>query len=241
MRIAIIEDEQVHKELLSSYLQSWSRDGSVSIVIDTFPSAESFLFEWAEKKDYDVLFVDIQMREMNGMEMARAVRQDGSDVAIVFTTGITDYLEEGYEVEALHYLIKPIDEAKVRKCMDKVVSRNKQETYLILNHDGELKKVNEDSITYIEARGHGAVIEVMTGGNADKIQVLEVTDSLSELEKQLDMAKFVKCHRSYICNVERIHHIDKTSVYLDSGSSVPVSRRMYAEVNQAFIRHFKKM
>lgn len=240
MNIAIIEDEQIHRDFLIGYLNKWSQETRNPLEIDTFPSAESFLFAWEDKKSYDVLFVDIQMKAMNGMEMAKKIRENDKNVAIVFTTGITDYLEEGYEVEALHYLIKPISEEKVRTCMDKVKNRNQQKKFLLLEINGELTKILEEQMVYIEARGHKTIAELNVSIERREFCKVELNESFSKVEKQLDEKKFVKCHRSYLCNLEWVHHIDKTSVHMDSGSEIPVSRRAYPEVNQAFIRYYKR-
>lgn len=238
MNIAIIEDEEVHKKLLATYLEAWSKEHNIGIRISGFPSAESFLFEWEENSNFDILFIDIQMQAMNGMEMARKIREKDKNISIVFTTGITDYLQEGYEVEAMHYLIKPIDEEKIRKCMDKVFAKCKVTKYLLVRTKDEVIKVEEDKINYIEARGHGALIEIKE--DKEDSMIIESTDSISEIEKLIDSSKFIKCHRSYICNIENVHHIDKTDVHFDNGSIIPVSRRLYEKVNQSFIEYFRR-
>ncbi len=238
MNIAIIEDEEVHMKLLAAYLAAWSKEKNIAINISHFPSAESFLFKWEENNDFDILFIDIQMKAMNGMEMARKLRQEDEAVSIVFTTGITDYMQEGYDVEAMQYLIKPIDEEKIRKCMDKVITKCKVTKYLLVHTRDEVIKLDENGINYIEARGHSAVIEAL--GRNNEAMRLEVTESISELERLLDEKSFIKCHRSYICNIKNIHHIDKRDIHFDNGSSIPVSRRMYDKVNQVFIEYFRK-
>ena len=116
MRIAIIEDEQLHSDLLISYIKKWAdirKISSKNIIINNYENAEQFLFDYDDEKSFDVLFVDIQMSGMNGMDMAKKVREKDKNVSLVFTTGITDYIQEGYEVEAMHYLIKPLKEEKV--------------------------------------------------------------------------------------------------------------------------------
>lgn len=112
MKIAVIEDELVHAELLEGYLKNWSRKRQVLVEIIHYKSAENFLFEWETERDFTILFVDIQMEEMNGIDMAKLVRKKDENISIIFTTGIPDYIEEGYEVEAVHYLMKPISEKK---------------------------------------------------------------------------------------------------------------------------------
>ncbi len=242
MKIAVIEDEKVHRDLLISYLQRWSSEQGRAAEVFPFETAESFWFAFEESQCFDVLFVDIQMPGMDGMELARRVRGKDRDVVIVFTTGITDYLEEGYEVEALHYLIKPLSEEKVRRCLEKAEERRRQESFVTLHTEEEILKISQKAINYVEARGHGCAVGVAGQGapSAPGGEVLTVRESLSELEGMLAAGEFMKCHRSYLCRIGSIHHIGKENIVFDNGQSIPVSRRLYNEVNRSFIDYFRK-
>lgn len=239
MKLAVIEDEQSHSELLITYLKEWGQERGISIQTKAFASAEQFLFVWEEHRDFDALFADIQMGTMNGMEMAKKIRETDEDIPIVFTTGVADYLEEGYEVEALYYCLKPISREKLDRCMDRVLKREAREHYVLVNAGADTLKLPVERIVYVEARGHGCLIEYCT--KMGEILQAEVTDTLTELERQLEDYDFVRSHRSYLCRVGGIHHIGKTEIVFDNGSSIPVSRRMYEKVNQAFIRHFRRL
>ena len=234
MRIAIIEDEQVHRELLDTYIRKWGIDSKVMLTIEHYENAESFLFHW-EDMNFDVLFVDIQMSGMNGMELARQIRTKDVNTTIVFTTGIADYLEEGYEVAALRYLLKPISEEKVFACLKLVSEMRKTDDCVIIHTSNEeMRKLSEEEINYVEAMGHGSRIGIAYGGE------IECKESLSELEQLLDREEYRKCHRSYLCRVGNIHQIDKERIYFDDGNSIPVSRRMYQEMNKAFIEYYRR-
>lgn len=237
MKVAIIEDEQAHAELLEIYLKNWSATRKVHLEIRHFPSAESFLFEWEAEQDFSALFVDIQMKEMDGVQMAKMVRRRDKKINIIFTTGIHDYMEEGYDLEAMHYLLKPIREEKIAACMDKIMDRSEETHYLLVHTKEELHKFELDSVNYIEARGHGCIIEAEESGNT---RLFEVREGISELEKQVSAYGFIKCHRSYLCGIRNIHHIGRDEITFDSGSRIPVSRRLHREVNQAFINYFRK-
>jgi len=236
MKIAVIEDEKVHRDLLAAYVERWAEEQGRAVTLCDFDNAESFLFLYEEEGDFDILFIDIQMPGMNGMELARKVREKDRDIVIVFTTGLTDYLEEGYEVEALHYLVKPLKEEKVRSCLQRASRRRREEDYLTLHTEEEVLKISVESINYAEARGHGCAI----GIKEDKGVPLPVRESLSELAGLLEKGNFVKCHRSYLCNVGNIHHIGKADIFFDDGSSIPVSRRLYQQVNKSFIAYFRR-
>ncbi len=241
LHIAIIEDEQIHTELLSGYLHTWSKERGQGISIREFPSAESFLFIWAETKDFDVLFVDIQMAGMNGIEMAEKVRQEDGNIAIVFTTGITDYIETGYEVEALHYLLKPISMKKIVQCMDRVLKRSHNQEYVLVHGKDEIIRIPVDTITYIEAQGHGSLMEVYERSDSRERTTIEISENISEMENMLTKYGFARCHRSYLCRIGSIRQIGRTEITLDSESVIPVSRRAYAEMNRAFIMHFRNL
>lgn len=234
MKIAVIEDEKVHRDLMLSYLRKWSGEQCREEEIYSFESADSFWFAYEENRCFDILFVDIQMPGMNGMELAKRIREKDRGVVIVFTTGITDYLEEGYEVEALHYLIKPLNEEKVRLCLEKAKGRRQTVNYLTLHTEEETLKVSEEDVNYAEARGHGCILGMAGGGE------LAVKESLSELEGMLGDSGFVKCHRSYLCRIGNIHHIGKEEIVFDDGQRIPVSRRLYNEVNKRFIQYFRR-
>jgi DNA-binding LytR/AlgR family response regulator len=271
MKIAIIEDEQVHIDLLKEYLVAWSGKRGVSVEIKEFLDAESFLFQWEDERVFDVLFIDIQMKEMNGMELARKIREVDRDMVLIFTTGIADYIQDGYEVEALHYLLKPIRREKVEECLDKAEKRRRREEFFLVHPAvDEVRKMNVEMVNYVEARGHGSVLGLVAANRVKedfcKEPVLQtrkkedfcnktvlktekkenlyvelaVMESISELEKVLSEFHFIKCHRSYLCRIGGIHHIDKKEIFFDNGSHIPVSRRMYGEVNQKFIRYFRK-
>lgn len=237
MKIAIIEDEQAHSELLNQYIEMWSKDRDIPVVVASFSSAESFLFAWEEERDFEVLFVDIQMKEMNGMEMARRIREQDPDIAIIFTTGITDYMEAGYEVEAMHYLVKPVSREKLWQCMDRVLKKSSIEQFLLVKTKDETMKLSQRSIMYVEAMGHGCRIEFCP--QAGRTFQVETTEGISELAKKLGEPDFVRCHRSYLCRIDKIHHISRAWIEMDNGSRIPVSRRVYAYVNQMFIQYFK--
>ena len=173
------------------------------------------------------------MPKMNGMELARRIRQDSETAQLVFTTGISDYMQQGYEVAALHYLIKPLQEVQVHSCMDRICrSSIQKQDWLLLHGSESVERIAAEQIWWIEAVGHSAYVGMEKGR-------MEVTDSLGELEAQLG-SSFVKCHRSYLVNLNHVTRIEKTDVVLDNGERIPLSRRLYKQVNEAFIRFYRR-
>ena len=138
-RIAICDDLATDRNYLSSLCEIWGSHNSYHIQISEFTSAENFLFHYAEKKDFDILLLDIEMGAMDGVTMARKLRQDNQTVQIIFITGYADYISDGYEVDALHYLMKPIQEEKFFTVLDRAVTKLiKNEKVLNIISKGEI-------------------------------------------------------------------------------------------------------
>lgn len=109
IKIAIVEDEELQAQLIRKYVEKWAEEKNIKTIIESFHSGESFNFSWCVDKSYDILLLDIQMPGINGVELVRKIREKDWLINIIFITAIPDYIGEGYEVEAINYLIKPID------------------------------------------------------------------------------------------------------------------------------------
>ena len=153
MKIGIIEDEVVHMQILNRYIKNWGVERKENIQIKEYDSAESFLFAWEDEKDFDILFIDIQMKKMDGIKMAKRIRESDNNIALVFTTGVAEYISEGYEVEALHYLIKPIREEKVVQCLERAIKKKCDTEYIIFRGEDGVFKFDKRKIMYVEASG----------------------------------------------------------------------------------------
>lgn len=242
-RIAIVEDETPHAQLLQRHIESWrARQGLGEVLVRHFCHASAFLFEW-EEESYDMIFLDIQMPGINGMETARKIRETDGGVKLVFTTGITDYLQEGYEVDAIRYLLKPITQEKVWQCLDKLLQEPEVPPPLVFQTPEGVVKVSEQDIAYLEAQGHYTVCHLQPGREAEadaKGRELQLRESFNVLCDRFCRRPFIRCHRSYLCHIGHIHRVERTEIILEGGGRVPVSRRMYEPVVKAFIAYFRK-
>ncbi|BBH23253.1 DNA-binding response regulator [Paenibacillus baekrokdamisoli] len=230
--IAICDDEQIEVKYLSMLVNKWAAANGRIAVMDTFESAEAFLFRYAENKSFDILLLDIEMGGMNGVELAQHIRHDNESVQIVFITGFPDFIAQGYEVSALHYLMKPVSEVKLFAVLDKASKNlNKIERAIMLNIGGESVRIPVSSIICVEAAAHSVLITTTADPYDAKQSISEILNMLGD--------SFIRCHRSYIVGLKYIKRITKTDVILDNGMAIPLSRRSYDEVNQAFIKFFK--
>lgn len=238
MNIAIVEDEEFHCQILSQMIKKWGEAKKEQILLQEFSSAESFLFMWEENKEFDVIFLDICMKQIDGVELAKKIRETDKEVSLIFATNIEELISEGYEVQAMHYLIKPLKEEKVFAGLDKAAERKGDKEYLIFRGEEEMYKFERKKVVYVEADAHYAILAVEEGKS---IQTYRILESMTQVWGKLENAEFIKCHRSYICNLLFIHSIKKFEITFDSGVKIPISRRRYQEVNDAFIRFYRKI
>jgi DNA-binding LytR/AlgR family response regulator len=142
INVAICEDEKVQVELLEKHVKIWGEQRNIKVIIETFYSAESFDFNWSMDKRYDVLLLDIQMPGQNGIELAKKIREEDDIINIIFITAIPDYIQEGYDVEAINYLIKPVDEKKLYECLDRALEKvPKEEKIVLIEEQGEIYRI----------------------------------------------------------------------------------------------------
>ena len=168
------------------------------------------------------------------MELAKRLRQLHDDTPLVFITGYSDYMAEGYDVAALHYLLKPVSEQALERVLNRTLEQlQHQRKFLLCTSDGVTQKLYFDEILYVEVLSHTVTIH----GDRGKDYLLHMT--IRELEQELGNT-FCRCHRSFLVNLARIHQIKKTDILLDSGVVVPMSRRLAADVNQAFFAYYRR-
>lgn len=122
-KIAVCDDSAADRQYILNMAERWAVSAGHAVHIDTFPSAENFLFHYAGESDYDILLLDIEMGAMDGVSMAKRLRRDNDTVQIIFITGYSDYISEGYEVAALHYLMKPVREEKLCSVLDRAAEK----------------------------------------------------------------------------------------------------------------------
>lgn len=229
-RLAICDDNQADVIYLSSFLEKWAEKAEKALKIESFPSAEAFLFQYEEEKSFDILLLDIEMGDMNGIELARKIRRENHLVQIIFITGYMEYVAEGYDVEALHYLLKPVTEEKLYGVLDRAAERLKsKEKELCLTLPGSVTRIALCEIRYLEVRRNYVTIH----GAED----YTVKKTLNELEEELD-GSFCRTGRSYIVNLHFVKKITKTQVILKDGREIPLSRNCYEKMNRAVIQYF---
>jgi len=232
IHIAICDDEKQQRDYMMLLVKKWADEANTKATIALYESAEQFKMMRDESIPNDILLLDIQMGKQDGVSLAKELRANNEKMIIIFVTGLPDFLQEGYDVSALHYLMKPVDEGKLFAVLTKAAQQVKKvEPQLIFTIDGENLRVAASDIMYIESFAHSLEVVLVSGSITVKMPAHKLQERLGK--------DFVRCHRSYIVGMRHISRITKTDVVLDNGKSIPLSRRLHSAVNEAFIKFIR--
>lgn len=226
IRIAICEDENDQQELLEGYINQAFKSLSLQYKLDIFSSGEELLENYS--KDFDIVLLDIQLGEINGMDTSRKIRLLDNKVEIIFITSLIEYALEGYEVRAYRYLLKPIKYENLKdniiNCIKEVEIKNK---YIIVKEHGNQIKLDINEITYIEVQKENITIHTL-------IKTYKIKGTMSNFEKDIDCSRFFRCHKSFLVNLAHVKSIKQYVAILETSEEVPVSRYRFKETKEKF-------
>ena len=232
MDIAVVDDEKAIREHICGLVEEQQPESR----IEAYATGEELL---ASGKRFDIVFLDIQMEGMNGIEAARGLREKNAnlgvgDTVLVFVTGIKDYVFDAFDLYAFQYLLKPIDEDKFAEVLERAVQEaaKKKERRVLFIKSRNLT-LDQSEILYIESRAKK--VEIHTKGAA---QAIEIYAAMDELEGQLG-ENFYRCHRAYIVNMDCITEYDGESITLTGGDRVYLTKKKYGEFVKAYMWHLQ--
>ncbi len=227
MNIAVVDDEEAIREQINNFIKKRNPDFNIS----GFATGEELL---AAEKDFDMIFLDIQMEGMSGIEVARTFRQSGVDVVLIFITGIKEYVFEAFDMSAFHYLLKPIEEQKFLEVLSRAAEevrkrKGQKERQIFIRAKNQGYTLSLNNILYIESRGKK--VEIHTSDIED---VIASYITMDELERQL-RDSFYRCHRGYLVNMAHIARYDSDSIFLSNGEKVYLTRKKHNEFVKAYM------
>lgn len=233
MKIAICDDEEMFSSQLKEYLESYYK--SMDLIIDKFESGEEFLKRYTNMNcGYDIIFLDIEMKQIDGIETAKKLRELNNDIIIIFLTSHLEFAPEGYEVNAFRFLIKPIQKEKLKNALLDVqyqIDRNKK--ILIKDKDREVLLKYTD-IVYIEAQNVNIKICTMN-------EKFLIRKTLREIEEELKGPTFFKCHRSYIVNLDFVMDYDNKIITMENKEKISLSRNKYSDFKNSMITYLRSI
>lgn len=233
MRIAVCDDDRAIREELFRLIQK--QVSEVDIV--TYQAGEELI---NAKESFDIYFLDIEMGRVSGMDIARRIREQeesgGQKSIIIFVTGYREYMEAAFDVNAFHYLVKPIDAEKFSEVFSRAwkeasASLEQTKKYIMVKSSGTQQKLLLKDIYYIES-GNKKVVFHTTNGT------LEVYGKMEELENGLGNT-FYRCHRCYLVNMEKISAYSVNNIQVINGENLLLARKKYSDFIKAYMRYVK--
>lgn len=232
MKIAICDDDLKELDRISFFIDTYRRESKAPLACKTFQSAAELL-STTNSSDYDILFLDILMPGINGMQAAHEIRAYDAGVRIVFLTSSPEFAVESYAVKAYDYILKPVLKDKLFSILDAVIAEEQKpmEGLTVKTKSGMIR-ILFSNLAFIEVMDKKLYFNLADGS------IREAASSLAELEdKLLSRPEFVKVHRSYIVNLWQVGKLGSNELVTHSRKSVPISRLLYGKVREAYMKH----
>lgn len=224
MNIIICDDEALFRSSIEEKILQWAHKNSHrnSVITHLFSSGEDLLDAWEHGLQVDAVFLDIQIPgEMNGVAVAKEIYCKNEYVPIVFVTGYGEYAEEGYVVNALRYLRKPVSERSIAECMNIIWRRweSQHNNCVLLDLPSQIIRLPVNNILYVEVRGHYCIIKT-----TDHAEEYKIKQQLEYIRKRFPKNLFVQCHRSYIINLMYVRHISHGQISMADSTIIQMGR-----------------
>lgn len=236
LNIAICDDEEVFAQHLKQILNAFFDERNMQYEMDMFASGEEFVELNLDMAKYQIVFLDVNMETLDGIATAKKLRELCKDTFVVFVTAFIHYALDGYEVDAIRYILKnaPNFEKSVYECMDTILEKMQ---YAVKIHsfsfkDG-MKEVNEDHIVYIESNLHELSFVIMK----QELQKKRMNEMLNNIERLLDGGKFVRIHQSYLVNMRYVKSMKLQKATLLDGTELPIAKPRYKKAREIFARY----
>ncbi|MCI8482723.1 MAG: response regulator transcription factor [Lachnospiraceae bacterium] len=217
--IAVCDDEILVCDQIAKKIRTFLEERQIPCLIRQFNSGKELL-ETSEQ--FDIVFLDIIMEELDGMQTAELFRQKSFDGILIFLSSSGSYVFDAYEVEAFWYLVKPVSEEKMKNVLNRAVQKIRQvsKDFIIVTQQRQKKKLFLSDIYYFEIRGR------MIYAHQSE-EILEFYEQIGLLEQQLLGKGFFRCHKSYLVNLNYVKSYDRQEAVLDNGERIIIARRRY--------------
>lgn len=234
-RIAICDDEEYFRNREKKLIEQYMGSRGYDCLIDLYASGKELLTRVDADFLYDIIFLDISMEEMDGLQTAEKIRRMSETVYIVFVTAYITYALDGYKVGAVRYLLKEEDslENSLRECLDTITARMKAEKAVCeFDFQNGKKRIPADAILYVESRLHKVIFFIMEDDVKEYIRY----GRLDEMEKELRQYGFCRVHQSFLVNMKYAKDVERYRVTLENGAEVSISKKYYKDVEKEYIR-----
>ena len=229
IRIAVCDDEQHVLDEISQMTATYMRSCNFNFQIDTFCSGEELLMEIDQSGMYQIVFLDIELTEMNGIRVAVQLRKQYPSMLLVFVSGYSEYYRAAFDVQPFQFLDKPVNEQTFLPLLDRIIChvRNNMEI-LPFYYNRTYYAINIGDIIYLESNRRVITAVCVSG-------IFEFYDKLENLEKYLEeyQQHFVRIHKSYLVNTSHIRELRYSEVIMSNGMELAISRD-----NKKYVREY---
>ena len=229
MRIAYCEDEPAQRSRMELLLHTFAERKRLPLTVEAFSDSAAFLFHYPDSYPFDLIFLDIDLGGMDGMALARKIRETDSEVPILFLTNHREYVFEGYEVQAFRYLLKPVTEDTLFPLLDELQAmRGQEKPHLLLSLGGETQKLFLSDLLFVESDNHYLTLHTAAGTETFKKNLSEFREELSAAWQASGGTGecFAAAHRSYLVNLAHVERITRTECLLSDGTKNSGQPRM---------------
>ncbi|MGL5820107.1 MAG: LytR/AlgR family response regulator transcription factor [Sarcina sp.] len=234
VNIAICDDEKVYSDAILDILSECAKFISFKTKFDVYNSSEELLEVLEENPlKYSILFVDILMPGLTGVELSQRIKRLNENIYIIFITSTKDFIFDAYDIGALNYILKPIEKNRLEEQFLRAIKavKKKNESFVV-NKNNEIYTINIEDIIYFEVRNRVTTVEYVGG-------TLDFYEKISDVEERLKEYNFIKTHRSYIVNPEYIFKISSSTIELKDGRWIPISKLRLKSIKKEFMHYIE--
>jgi DNA-binding LytR/AlgR family response regulator len=216
IRIAVVEDETSVQQMLKDYIDRFSGENDVRFNVTVFADGDEILDEY--KPEYDIILLDIQMKRMDGLEASRQIRRIDEDVILIFITHMADFAIQGYAVDAMGFVVKPVSYFAFSEQLKKSIARidKRKKNYITIRADRGIARLNTAKIYYVESYSHRLILHTENGDYS-------MNGTMNAMEQQLVPHHFYRCNNCYLINLAHVEKV-KQNIVSVSGHELQISR-----------------
>lgn len=217
-----------------SLLEKYSKEKNIFFNIQSFESGDAFLMRF--KSQYDFIILDINLSAMNGIDVARRIREKDEEVVIMFATNLAKYATRGYEVDAIDFVLKPLTYASFYLRLERAMKKiNKRDNYfVVVQCEGGFNRININDVLYVEVIAHNIIFHLVDGSNTT------TSGTLKKYEEQLKDYWFIRCNSCYLVNARKIKRVEKLDVHLLNNEIIAISHPKKKFFMEAFKKYVMK-
>lgn len=229
LNIAVVENDAGDADQLEQFIKRYEKDAGISSKVTRFEDGELFLLNY--KMHFDIVFMDIKLVGLDGMEVARKLRAIDQEIVIIFVTNMAQYAIKGYEVDACDFAVKPVTYSDFYMKMRKAVKRVKrgQDDIITFKMTGSIVKISASNIYYVEVIKHDLIYHTVSGE-------IKSHGTMREVEEKLNDYFFYRVHHSYLVNLQHVQAVRGDFIVVN-GAEIKISRAKKADFMEKFAKY----